>query len=189
LKVFLLRPPRKAHPGRFYGKDEGMMRIQVAGLSEGVHHYRFRVGARDLNLGQEFLGEILVRVDLEKIGTQLHLKAAVEATGTFECDRCVTSFEKRLRPSYQMHYVMDQEEFGRYDPAEVQVLSAGHPVVNIADDVRQTLLLSIPLKLLCREDCAGLCPHCAKNLNEDACTCTVERADGRWDTLRRLQSN
>jgi len=165
------------------------MRIQVAGLSEGIHDHRFTIGAADLNLGPQFSGDTVVHVSVEKIGTQLHLKATAETTGTFECDRCVTSFEKRLRPSYQMHYVVDREEYGRYDPAEVQVLSPGHAMIEIDDDVRQTLLLSIPLKLLCREDCAGLCPHCAKNLNEGTCSCSPQQADGRWDALRRLKSN
>ncbi len=165
------------------------MKIQVAGLSEGVHKYRFAVDAADLDLGPQFSGKVVALATVEKIGTQLHLKGAVEATGTFACDRCVTVFERMLRPSYAMHYVADQEEYGRFDPAEVQVISPGHPVIDISDDVRQTLLLSIPLKLLCREDCAGLCPRCATNLNEGVCSCSPERADGRWDALRRLQSN
>jgi len=166
-----------------------MMKIQVAGLSEGIHQYRFCVGSAELEPTGQFTGDILVHVAVEKVGTQLHLRATVEATGRFQCDRCVSSFERPLRPSYQMHYMADNGEPRQYDPAEVQVLSPGYAVIDIADDVRQTLILSVPLKLLCREDCAGLCPGCAKNLNETACTCTVNTADGRWDALRRLQSN
>jgi uncharacterized protein len=166
-----------------------MMRIQVAGLSEGVHTYRFTSRASDLNLGPGFPGDVRVEATVEKIGTQIHLRATAETTGMFACDRCVTPFSLHLHPSYRMHYIQDQEESGRYDPAEVQVLSPGHPVIDIAEDVRETLLLAVPLKLLCREDCAGLCPHCAANLNEGPCTCTAEPADTRWDALRRLRGN
>jgi uncharacterized protein len=166
-----------------------MMKIQVAGLSEGTHHYRFCVGSADLELTGQFSGDILVQATIEKVGAQLHLRATVEATGKFQCDRCLSSFERPLRPAFQMHYVTGEGDESQFDPAEVQTLSPGYPVIDIADDVRQTLLLSVPLKLLCREDCAGLCPQCAQNLNEGACTCTTEKADGRWDALRRLKSN
>ncbi len=40
--------------------------------------------------------------------------------------------------------------------------------------------------LLCRPDCAGLCPHCGTNLNDGACDCEEDRTDPRWDALREV---
>lgn len=165
------------------------MKIQVAGLSEGAHRYRFTVGAAELGVDERFAGQVVVEATLDRVGTQMHLRAEVQATGSFVCDRCVAPFSRTLRPSYTMHYVADETETGPFDPAEVQVLFPGNPVIDIADDVRQTLLLSVPLKLLCREDCRGLCPRCAKDLNDGPCGCESRPADSRWEALRRLQSN
>ena len=44
-------------------------------------------------------------------------------------------------------------------------------VIDLSEDARQTILLAVPLKLLCREDCQGLCPGCGVDLNREACRC------------------
>jgi uncharacterized protein len=68
-------------------------------------------------------------------------------------------------------------------------MSPGQTVIDMADDVRQTVLLAVPLKNVCREDCRGLCPQCGRNLNDGACDCKETRVDGRWDKLKELQNN
>jgi len=88
-----------------------------------------------------------------------------------------------------MFYVIEGAETEHLDPVEFQQLLPGQAVIDIADDVRQTLLLAVPLKLLCSENCRGLCPTCGKNLNEGECSCRNDVGDPRWDVLRNLQSN
>jgi uncharacterized protein len=44
----------------------------------------------------------------------------------------------------------------------------------------------MPLRVLCREDCAGLCPTCGTDLNHDTCSCVTETVDERWSALRDL---
>lgn len=46
--------------------------------------------------------------------------------------------------------------------------------------------LEFPTRVLCREDCKGLCPNCGVNWNEQSCDCTTEQTDSRWDKLREL---
>ena len=162
------------------------MKIQVGGLSDGCHDYRFHAEPSELGLSGAFSTGITVTATLEKSGNQLHLAAKVETAGSFTCDRCVAPFEKRLTPSCDMHYVTDATAGDRFDPSEVQVISPAYQVIDITDDVRQTLVLAVPLKLLCREDCAGLCPKCAKNLNEGRCECKDLIVEPRWEGLRRF---
>jgi uncharacterized protein len=88
-----------------------------------------------------------------------------------------------------MHYVWEETEAERIDPSEVQVMPPGQTVIDLADDVRQTLLLAFPLKNVCREECRGLCSRCGKNLNEGSCDCKETLVDGRWDKLKELQNN
>ena len=54
--------------------------------------------------------------------------------------------------------------------------------------VREQVLLAVPLKVTCREDCKGLCPHCGTNLNEGQCSCTIAMEDPRWTALREIRS-
>lgn len=47
--------------------------------------------------------------------------------------------------------------------------------------------VEFPHRVLCREDCAGLCPACGTNRNTSTCDCVIELGDGRWDKLREVQ--
>src|SRR6267142_1137205 len=57
----------------------------------------------------------------------------------------------------------------------------------LEDALREQVLLSVPLKVLCREDCKGLCPYCGKNLNESACSCATPVQDPRWLALKEIR--
>ncbi len=52
------------------------------------------------------------------------------------------------------------------------------------DLVRSTLILELPGRYLCNEDCKGLCPKCGCDLNEGLCQCNTKEADPRWDVLK-----
>ncbi len=162
------------------------MKFQVGGLSEGVHRFHFDVPASDVGLGEEF-SDVHTDVELDKTPNQIMLRAAIHTAAGFSCDRCTAPFASRLDSSYRMHYIWNEEEASIYDVAEVQVIPQGSAVIDITEDVRQTVLIAVPLKLLCREDCLGLCPHCGKDLNEGPCGCTTVEVDSRWDKLRALQ--
>ncbi len=164
------------------------MKIQLGGLSEGAHEYHFSVAGADLGIGPGFHRPVTVSATTEKTGNQVFLNASVEAHGRFLCDRCLTEFEEILAPHYRMIYVFDEAEADRFDPSEVQVISPSLSVIDIADDVRQALLLSVPLKLLCSESCKGLCPRCGTNWNLASCSCRDVRNDQRWEALKKLRN-
>ena len=60
--------------------------------------------------------------------------------------------------------------------------------VELEDILREQILLAVPIKALCREDCKGLCPHCGKNLNTGECHCEPVADDPRWNALKDLRS-
>ena len=64
-----------------------------------------------------------------------------------------------------------------------------HHVLDLTEALRQYALLAIPMRPLCREDCAGLCPTCGHNLNQGACGCSHREIDPRWAKLSKLASS
>ena len=65
--------------------------------------------------------------------------------------------------------------------------------LDISEDIRSEVLLVLPMNLLCDEDCAGLCPVCGADLNEEACDCQIEspeedatEGDNPWGALDQL---
>lgn len=165
------------------------MKIQVGGLSEGLHEYRLEAPASALGLEENFSGDVTVSLTLEKTGRQILLKAGLETLATFSCDRCLERFATSLSSSYQMYYLLEGADLSNLDPAEVQYLAPGSTVIDLTEDVRQTILLSVPLKLLCADSCEGLCPHCGKNLNTGPCSCAETAGDPRWEKLRSLRDS
>jgi len=57
----------------------------------------------------------------------------------------------------------------------------------LEDVLREQVLLSLPVRTLCKPDCKGLCPRCGKNRNLEACTCEEGPADPRWEALSGLR--
>ena len=61
-----------------------------------------------------------------------------------------------------------------------------HNILDLTEAIRQYALLTLPMKPLCGEDCAGLCPTCGCNLNQAPCNCLPKPADPRWSELGKL---
>jgi uncharacterized protein len=72
------------------------------------------------------------------------------------------------------------------DPA-VYVIPPRSRTLDLSGAVREELILAVPDYLLCREDCAGLCPHCGKDLNEGPHECAGRSTDPRWAALEALK--
>lgn len=57
--------------------------------------------------------------------------------------------------------------------------------VSLHPFIHENLVVSIPIRILCNDDCRGLCPQCGSNLNSGECGCQSS-ADPRWDALKKL---
>ncbi len=78
----------------------------------------------------------------------------------------------------------------RYDYEEILEVNEETPTIDIRDYVVDVMYINEPMKVLCDEDCKGLCMHCGKNLNEDSCQCDKQNAiDPRFEKLKDLLNN
>ncbi len=59
--------------------------------------------------------------------------------------------------------------------------------LELDDALREQVILALPLRALCREDCRGLCPQCGTNLNAEPCSCAEGVHDPRWEALKDLR--
>jgi len=165
-------------------------RINISKLSEGIHEYRFEAEPSKIGLDERFCGTIKIAAKIDKSVRQIFLQAEIQAEGSFFCDRCLDNFHQKMNTEYSMVFVQGARstmDLKRED--EIQVLSADKNYIDLDDDVRQYLLLTVPQKLLCKEECQGFCPTCGVNKNIASCTCGAKEADPRWDTLKKLSHN
>ena len=165
-------------------------RINISNLSEGIHEYRFEAEPSKIGLDERFCGAIKIDVKLDKSISQIFLQTEIKAEGSFLCDRCLDNFHQELNTSYSMMYVQGaRSTVDLNTEEEIQILRADMNYIDLDDDVRQYILLTIPQKLLCREDCQGFCPTCGVNKNIASCTCDAQTVDSRWDALKKLSHN
>jgi len=171
------------------------MKLDVSQLLEGVSdelelEFAYEPDDRQLDDGAELREPARVRVVLTRGPQQLWLRGHIDARVQFTCDRCLKPFESELTTSYVEEYrarAADQE--ADEDDGEIRTVHYAGTEVDISEGIRQNLLLMLPTKRLCSEDCRGLCPYCGQDLNEGDCDCEVDEIDPRFEVLKRLQLN
>jgi len=94
----------------------------------------------------------------------------------FQCCRCLEHFQENRRLDFDLVYVphpttdeKSREIELRYEEMDLGFYDGIVFDTNLA--ITEQLLLSVPMKSLCREDCRGLCPQCGKNRNREECDC------------------
>jgi len=135
-------------------------------------------------LVKEHHGKHLLLKDIRIAGD---FSTKVEVT----CARCLEPVIQDLEKKFDLLYRPQGADAGR---AELSVTAAEAEVgyyrgkgLLLEDVLREQVLLDLPLKAICREDCQGLCPHCGRNLNQEQCDCTEPVEDPRWSALKDLR--
>lgn len=123
---------------------------------------------------------VLVVGQVRNIAGMLRLNMDLTATLSSVCDRCGTAFDQSFRTSCEY---MLAEELEDKDNDEILLLD--NDTVDLSELARETFILNMPTKTLCREDCRGLCSGCGVNLNLETCRCTKE-VDPRLAALAKL---
>jgi uncharacterized protein len=161
------------------------MIIKIAGLRDGIHSYSFEEPVNNLDLDKQFVGNLKAGVELSKSHSEIVLKVDVKVDLKCECDRCTAEFIQEINPVYKIVYIFSNIK-GMED-ANVIYLHPDADKINILPEIRDYVLLHVPMKKLCNEECKGLCSKCGQNLNEDTCKCEGENNDSRWLPLQELK--
>jgi len=141
-------------------------------------------------------GELLQPKPLHVSGEAEYREATAEIrlhgrlSGEVECacDRCLERFSVPVASEFHLVYepaenAPHEGEIGlSEDDAEVGFYD--HGGLELADAVREQILLLLPMQRLCRESCLGICPVCGLNRNEQECHCSQPRTEERWAALR-----
>lgn len=126
------------------------------------------------------------RADLYAVYTGdhgVHLTGQLEATLRLECRRCLNEVPTDVQVELDLLFDPEREEEGAEG---VYPYESNGRRLDLKPALREQLLLEVPGYPICREQCAGLCPKCGIDLNEDECDCTLREPDPRWDALREL---
>lgn len=156
----------------------------VIDYGQDIHQVRPLVSSGHAELVEERRGH---RERIEDIRVVGDFSTRLEVN----CARCLEPVARDISGDFDLLYRPRGADSGvdertvRRDEAEVSYYT-GEGVL-LEDVLREQVLLAVPLKTVCREDCRGLCPHCGRNLNVEQCDCAEPLEDPRWAALKEIK--
>ena len=123
-------------------------------------------------------------------GNEVFVNGHVETRAQVECDRCLQPVEVPVNTDFALEYITGPE----YESGGVAELTEDEMSVSVFDGeaidvdeiVKEQIVLAVPTRMLCREDCKGICPECGTDRNTGDCSCATNDIDPRWAALKNL---
>ena len=165
-----------------------IFKVDLRGLSEGRCLLHLSEPGSKLELPEEqltIISDVDVDLTIDRIGSLITAGGEVSAVPAFVCARCLEPFELEVTAEFIAVIRMGRNDY-RLEDEEDTPVEFGDDWISFTPSVRESLLLAIPMKPLCRNDCRGLCQQCGINLNETHCSCPGNEYDPRWSTLKTL---
>jgi len=108
------------------------------------------------------------------------------------CARCLEPVVQPVERQFDLLYRPLGSDAGKEElsvtAVEAEVSYYQGEGLQLEDALREQVLLAVPFRFICREDCKGLCPHCGKNLNAETCSCAGPAEDERWSGLKDIRA-
>lgn len=122
--------------------------------------------ALDISELDPAFSDVKVEGKIKNIAGVLTIKATVSGTYTSVCDRCMEDASLKLEA--KLDTIFDLNE------AKDDSLTLENGKIDLVRTAYDALSLEIPMVILCKADCKGICPHCGTNLNLEECNCSED---------------
>ena len=151
-----------------------MLRVDIRDLDRGPVETDARLEPTDPifeGLGLALAGPVAVSGRLQATSDREYLwRGRIQAAVDTECRRCLTAVRQEIDAGADVLFSSDPDAA---DDPSVYALPESAVAVDVGQAVREELALAAQPYVLCREDCAGLCPRCGADLNAGACHCAA----------------
>jgi uncharacterized protein len=169
------------------------MRIELDKLESNSSNFAHVYEPEELTLDEEHARLIEppeVQGRLNRRSHEVQLRGTVRARAEVDCARCLQSVEMPIETSFDVKYI-SSDDYRATETVELQeedlsVAVFEDATIDIDELVREQVLLALPTRALCSEECKGLCPVCGANKNRQSCACESALIDPRWGALKNL---
>ena len=164
------------------------MKINVKRLLNGEittqrFEYDFPISAD--GSGYTFPGDVHVCGEIKNAGGYIPLTATCKLTVEGVCARCLKPVSEDLEIEFRRTVAAKLEAEDEDD----EYLLVTEDNIEIGEPIEDETVLSLPARLLCSDDCKGLCQKCGADLNLGKCNCPENEIDPRWSALKKLFEN
>ena len=136
--------------------------------------------------GITLAGTLRIEGEAQQAGADVLIRGRFDGNVGMECRRCLREVTVPVEEEFVLLFRAGLDP-ARAADEDAYALPARGTELDIADAVREQVLLAAPRFAICDDACKGLCPQCGANLNEAGCNCTVASAEPRWAALQNLK--
>jgi uncharacterized protein len=134
------------------------------------------------------IDDLQVNAVADLAGMEIRIRGAVKTRIEAACSRCLKPVDLPVEREFDLTYrpmsTIARNEEIELPPDELDVGFYEGEGIQLADIVTEQMILAFPMKVICREDCRGLCPTCGADRNREACQCLELQADSPFAALR-----
>ena len=171
------------------------MRIKLENLEGGKGDFAHIFQPEELNPVDErvrLAGPAEVKGEIRLSGNEVFVNGHFDARAQVECDRCLQPVELPVSGDFELEYISGSEyessDVAELTEAELSVSVFDGEAIDVDEIVKEQILLAVPTRMLCREDCKGICPECGIDKNTGDCDCVTDDIDPRWAALKNLNT-
>jgi uncharacterized protein len=170
------------------------MRIELENLEGGKGDFAHVYQPDELNPVDERIRltePATVRGKVRLSGNEVFVNGHIDTRAQVECDRCLQQIELPVSADFVLEYITGSD----YASSNMAELTEDAMAVSVFDGqaidvdeiVKEQIVLAVPTRVLCREDCKGICPECGIDKNTGECQCVTDDIDPRWAALKNLK--
>ncbi len=174
------------------------MKLLVSHIPEGENKFHYESPkdewvsqlAKELgNFNCQVLGKLDIDLKLTKLEPDYYLRGNLKFRLAQDCARCAESFEEPI--THQFDVALSQAGFeaslNSEESEELDVMVFQGNELDLDIVIREQLILSVPYKALCQENCQGICQKCGQNLNIRVCACNKDSFVSPFSDLQKLK--
>ena len=162
------------------------MKLRINTLKEGHQTIEMTLATGDLAIVEDcFANPIAASLSIYKGTHEITIKGILNTDLELECDRCLTDYRLNLQVDFQAILSQLKKPHAENDENIIPIKPTTFEV-DLTPFARDALLLAIPMKRLCTENCRGFCAGCGADLNHEKCRCKRSVNDDHWRPLKNL---
>lgn len=168
------------------------MKIELASVGSTPRPLAATFSPTEIDLEGEatLTGDAVLKGEIVADEKRIRLTGSIGADLELGCTRCLEPVRHTAEIDFEDIFIGPEDEPLVAD-AEVPTSDLDESIavtgeIDLAETVREQILLALPEQIYCRDDCKGLCPQCGSNRNLIDCSCAREEIDPRWAALKDL---
>ena len=148
------------------------MRVEFNALPDGLSKFDGTFDTKPSSFGEQFLNSdtIYFEATIERKKEKIVIVGWAKTQLDCQCDSCLERFVSQFEGQFQETILFENDSTASID---------------IEHLAYESIILNIPVRILCKSECRGLCSGCGVNLNFEKCQCEIE-TDPRWEVLKTL---